>query len=101
MMKTVATLALFGVSAIAQVTPDRLLNASHEPQNWLTYGGGYASQRYSLLPNLDPTNARDLQLKWVYRPKYMEKMEATPLVVDGVLYTVQNSEVVALDAATG
>jgi alcohol dehydrogenase (cytochrome c) len=28
-------------------------------------------------------------------------METTPLVVDGVLYTVQNSEVVALDAATG
>ena len=28
-------------------------------------------------------------------------MEATPLVVDGVLYTVQNSEVVAMDAATG
>ena len=35
----------------------------------------------------------------MYRPKYLEKMEATPLVVDGVLYTVQNSEVVAIDAA--
>ena len=81
--------------------PSRLVNASHEPQNWLTYSGGYASQRYSLLKKLNQSNARDLKLKWVYRPKYMEKMEATPLVVDGILYTVQNSEVVAMDAATG
>ncbi|HEY3453683.1 MAG TPA: PQQ-binding-like beta-propeller repeat protein [Bryobacteraceae bacterium] len=85
----------------AQVTSERILHANKEPQNWLTYGGGYASQRYSLLTQLNPTNAKDLKLKWVYRPKYMEKMEATPLVVDGVLYTVQNSEVAALDAATG
>jgi alcohol dehydrogenase (cytochrome c) len=37
----------------------------------------------------------------VWRPKYLDKMETTPLVVDGVLYAVQNSEVVAFDAATG
>jgi alcohol dehydrogenase (cytochrome c) len=97
----VCALALLSLPAAAQVTPERLVNASHEPQNWLTYGGGYASQRYSLLKKLNQSNARDLKLKWVYRPKYMEKMEATPLVVDGVLYTAQNSEVVAMDAATG
>jgi len=85
----------------AQVTYDRLLHADREPQNWLTYGGGYASQRYSLLTGLTRGNVKDLELKWVYHPKYLDKMEATPLVVDGVLYTVQNSEVVAMDAATG
>ena len=37
----------------------------------------------------------------MWRPQYLDKMETTPLVVDGVLYAVQNSEVVALDAATG
>jgi alcohol dehydrogenase (cytochrome c) len=96
-----ATLILAGISLHAQVTSDRLLNASREPQNWLTYGGGYASQRYSLLTQLNQGNAKDLKLMWVYRPKYTEKMEATPLIVDGILYTVQNSEVVALDATTG
>ena len=85
----------------AQVTYDRILNANREPQNWLTYGGGYASNRYSLLTDLTRENVKGLELRWVYRPKYLDKMEATPLVVDGVLYTVQNSEVVALDAATG
>ena len=27
---------------LAQVTSDRLLRASEEPQNWITYSGGYA-----------------------------------------------------------
>jgi alcohol dehydrogenase (cytochrome c) len=84
-----------------QVTYDRILHSDREPQNWLTYGGGYASQRYSLLTGLTRDNVRNLELKWVYHPKYLDKMEATPLVVDGVLYTVQNSEVVAMDAVTG
>src|SRR3954465_1439015 len=80
---------------------DRILSAEKEPQNWLTYSGGYASQRYSLLHEITRDNVKNLTLKWVWRPRYLDKMEATPLVVDGVLYTVQNSEVVAIAAATG
>jgi alcohol dehydrogenase (cytochrome c) len=79
----------------------RILNAEREPQNWLTYSGSYASQRYSLLHDITRDNVKNLTLKWVWRPRYLDKMESTPLVVDGVLYSVQNSEVVALDAATG
>ena len=30
-----------------QVTYDRILHADREPQNWLTYSGGYAGNRYS------------------------------------------------------
>ncbi len=84
-----------------QVTSQRILNAASEPQNWLTYGGTLAEQRYSTLATVTPANVNQLQLKWVYRPVGNEKMEATPLVVDGVLYTVHADEVVALDAATG
>ena len=94
-------LALVAAFLSAQVSSDRILHANSEPQNWLTYGGGYASNRYSLLTKLNRDNVKDLKLKWVWRPRYTEKMEATPLVVDGVLYTVQNSEAVAMDAATG
>src|SRR5438445_13845843 len=94
-------LALVGVSLIAQVTSDRILNASREPGNWLTYGGGYSSQRYSQLTDLNRDNVKQLTLKWVWSPKYLDKMEATPIVVDGILYTVQNSEAVASDGATG
>jgi alcohol dehydrogenase (cytochrome c) len=92
---------LLSVSLSAQVTHDRLLRADREPQNWLTYSGGYSSQRYSLLTHLTRDNVRNLALKWVWRPRYLDKMETTPLAVDGVVYTVHNSDVVALDAVTG
>jgi len=90
-----------GASSAEGATGSRILAAEREPHNWLTYSGTYASQRYSLLKDITRDNVKDLSLKWVWRPKYLDKMESTPLVVDGVLYTVQNSEVVALDAATG
>ncbi len=89
------------IDSRAQVTQQRLLHPEREPQNWLTYGGSYTSQRYSPLTEITRENVRNLTLKWVWRPKYLDKMETTPLVVDGVLYTVHNSEVVAVDAATG
>ena len=40
----------------AQVTSDRIRRAAAEPRNWLTYGGTYTSQRYSLLNQITPAN---------------------------------------------
>ncbi len=94
-------------SLAAQVTYDRILQADREPQNWLTYSGGYSSLRYSLLTQINRDNVKNLQLKWVYHPIYQKagksqsKMENTPLVVDGIMYTGTALEVVALDAVTG
>jgi alcohol dehydrogenase (cytochrome c) len=86
----------------AQVTSDRLLHASDEPQNWLTYSGSYASTRHSPLHQIDLTNAKNLDLKWVFQARSLESFEATPLVVDGVMYLTQApNDVVALDAKTG
>jgi len=86
----------------AQVTFDRIVNAVREPQNWLTYSGSVLSQRHSPLTQITPENVKDLQLAWVYQVRSLEKYEATSLVVDGVLYTVEApNDVVALDAATG
>lgn len=89
----------------ANVTPvpfDRILKADKEPQNWLTYSGSPASQRYSGLTQITPANAKDLTLKWVFQSRSTEKHEVTPLVVDGVMYTVQGiNDVFALEAATG
>ena len=73
-----------------------------EPQNWLTYSGTLSNQRYSPLDQITPANVKNLELQWVWQARSLEKFEATPLVVDGVLYTVQApNDVVALDAATG
>ena len=101
-MKFAFAIFLASATLSAQVTSERLLKAGQEPQNWLTYSGGYAGQRHSALTQITPQNVRDLELKWVFQARSFEKFEATPLVVDGVLYTVQApNDAVALDAATG
>jgi alcohol dehydrogenase (cytochrome c) len=50
-----------GGTVVAQVTYDRLLHADKEPQNWLTYSGGYSSQRYSTLDQINKNNVKNLQ----------------------------------------
>ena len=86
----------------AQITQERLLNATKEPGNWLTYHGSYASNHHSTLNQITPANAKNLELKWVFQAQSLEKFEATPLIVDGVMYlTEAPNTVIALDAATG
>jgi alcohol dehydrogenase (cytochrome c) len=97
-------LAVFAaaVTLDAQVTFDRILHGDREPQNWLSYSGTPFNQRYSPLTQITPLNVKNLQLQWVWQARSLEKFEATPLVVDGVMYTVEApNNVVALDAATG
>jgi len=91
-----------GVSVRAQISFERLLRAESEPQNWLTYSGSYRSQRYSALTQITPENVRNLEPQWVFQSRSLEKFEATSIVVDGIMYTVQApNDLVALDAATG
>jgi len=90
------------VPAHAQVTADRLTRASDEPQNWLTYSGTYASQRHTLLRQIDPGNVKNLELKWVLPNQTFGAWQSTPLVVDGVMYVTQRpNDVLAVDARTG
>jgi alcohol dehydrogenase (cytochrome c) len=100
--------ALIAVGAVQaqQVSFDRILRADREPQNWLTYSGNLSGQRYSPLTEITTANVKNLELQWVFQTRGpaepAEKFEATPLVVDGVMYTVlAPNHVVALDAATG
>jgi alcohol dehydrogenase (cytochrome c) len=104
----VALAALLGAAAAAgaargaPVGWERLLHAEREPQNWLTYSGSLRAQRHSALVEITPANVARLELKWVFQAHSFEKFEATPLVVDGVMYTVEApNTVVALDASSG
>ena len=84
------------------VTFERILHADREPQNWLTYSGNLLGQRHSLLAEITPTNVKGLELAWLWPSQSTGQFEATPIVVDGVLYTVQApNDVVALDAISG
>jgi len=97
-----ASLCLFPVTAHAQVTSERLLRSGDDAQNWLMYSGTYSSQRYSALRQITAANVKTLEQKWVFQADSLEKFEATPLVVDGIMYITQApSDVVALDAKTG
>jgi alcohol dehydrogenase (cytochrome c) len=86
----------------AQVTYERLAAAAQEPQNWLTYSATYNSQRYSALDRITPRNVKTLEQKWVFQAESLQKFEATPLVIDGIMYLTQPpNDVVAIDARTG
>src|SRR5215831_9039697 len=98
-------IAITAGSLGAQVPGDRILKSAQEPQNWLTYSGNYNGDRYSSLTQITPDNVKNLELQWVLQVQSRgnsDKWEATPLVVDGVLYTVRPpNDVVAVDAVTG
>src|SRR6267378_2413105 len=94
----VAVSSFLAPQAWAQVTSERLLNASKEPQNWLMYSGNYAGHRFSALDQINNSNAALLVPQWAYQTMAGGKFEATPLVVDGILYgTGQDDRVYALD----
>jgi alcohol dehydrogenase (cytochrome c) len=90
------------VGLYAQVTSDRIRQSQDYPQNWLTYSGNYGSWRYSKLDQIHTGSVKNLGLKWVYQMKTLEKVETTPLVVDGVMYFTEPPNAAhAVDAETG
>ena len=96
------SLVLLPLAVNAQVTSDRLLRAADEPQNWLTYSGGYASQRHSQLKQIEPGNVKNLELKWILPNQVFGAWQSTPIVVNGIMYVTQRpNDVLALDAKTG
>jgi alcohol dehydrogenase (cytochrome c) len=75
----------------ADVTPERLLNADREPQNWLMNHRTYNSQRYSPLDKINKGNVRSLKLAYAVAiggASVDENLEATALAEDGYLYVV-------------
>src|SRR5206468_756105 len=88
--------------AIAQVPYERIVKAESEPANWLTYAGGYKSQRYTQLDQINKQNVSQLKPLWVYQIRQAGIIETSPIVADGVMYmTEPPSTVTALDVRTG
>lgn len=97
-------LLLCGVShLLAQtVTYQDLLQAEQAPGNWLTYSGNYSSHRHSELNQINRENVHTLKLNWAFQLKTLQKVETTPIVVDGIMFLTQPpSSVWALDTRTG
>jgi PQQ-dependent dehydrogenase (methanol/ethanol family) len=80
----------------------RLNAAGSETQNWLLTGRTYSDQRFSPLTQVDTTSVRQLALAWHHDFDTDRGQEATPVEIDGVLYTTTAwSDVFAFDARTG
>ena len=79
-----------------------LVGAEGRPGDWLSYGRTYKEQRFSPLDQIHVGNVAELGIDWVYDLKADRGIEATPIVVDGVIYATSAwSTVHAVDAATG
>lgn len=98
-------LAVFGSAAqvdVAQVDGPRIMAADTEPGNWMSHGRTYDEQRYSPLDSINTQNVAQLGMAWTTKLDIDSGTEATPLVVDGVMYTTGAFSIVyALNAATG
>ena len=84
------------------VTSTRLEHADQEPGNWMSYGRTFSEQHFSPLNLINDHNVSRLKLAWYYDLDTDRGQEATPLVIDGLMYfTTAWSKVFALNAATG
>src|ERR1700730_5403463 len=85
------------------LTGERLVNARKEPQNWATYFGAYDAWRYSSLDQIRADNVKNLVPVWAFQTGKVEGgLNATPLVVDGIMYLIASeNRVFALNAETG
>jgi alcohol dehydrogenase (cytochrome c) len=90
------------IRRMPRVTFERIVGANQTPENWLTYSNDVWGRRHSALTQITPANVGGLQLAWLAQSPVSTGSRATPLVVDGVMYTTRNTnDVVALDAETG
>jgi alcohol dehydrogenase (cytochrome c) len=96
---------LAGPALAAEVTPERLLNADKEPQNWLMNHRTYDGQRYSPLDKINKGNVKGLKLAYAVAlggGAGNEFTNATPLAEDGFLYVTDSWNVLyKIDARSG
>ena len=88
--------------AAAAVDQQRLQDADAHPGQWMSHGRTWSEQRYSPLRQIDGSNVQRLGLAWYADLNTYRGVEATPLVIDGVLYNISAWDITtAYDAATG
>lgn len=90
------------VIAADQVNQSYIIENAKTGKDWPTHGFDYAETRFSPLAQISADNVENLGLAWSYNLESTRGVEATPLVVDGVMYVTASWSIVhALDAKTG
>src|SRR5712672_4532589 len=100
--------ALMLAVVLASMTMRVSAQSAASGTEWPTYGGDLANTRYRPLDQINASNFNKLEIAWRFKtenlgPRPEFKLEGTPLMVKGVVYTTAGSRraVVALDAGTG
>src|SRR5438552_2228022 len=88
---------LTGVSTVSEQD----LLAQPPGSNWTSYNGDYSGRRYSSLYEINLNNVAQLRPAWIFHPGNSERLEATPVVIRGIMYVTAANDVYALDARTG
>src|SRR5207249_7128601 len=61
--------------------------------NWLTYNGDYSGRRYSSLSQINTTNVTQLRAEWVFHSANSDRLEVTPVVVNGIMFEIGRAHV--------
>jgi alcohol dehydrogenase (cytochrome c) len=99
--------ALAGALALIAALParsqslDDLRNDQATPGDVLTYGMGYANQRYSALKSINKGNVAKLVPVWNYSLNNSQGQESQPVIFDGVMFVTTHTATVAIDPLTG
>jgi alcohol dehydrogenase (cytochrome c) len=86
-----------------QVSDEQIRSAASAQDRWLTYSGTLDGRRYTPLKEINTENVGRLRLRWIRQfGASSTRIEATPVVVDGIIFTTDPpSDVIALDARSG
>jgi alcohol dehydrogenase (cytochrome c) len=88
------------VTARVDVQPPQLL---YKPvaDNWPSYNGDYTGRRFTALTGINLSNVSQLRAQWVFHAPNSDRLEVTPVVVDGIMFVTAANDAFALDAQTG
>ncbi len=89
-------------TSVGLIDTQRIVAADEAPGDWLSYGRDYGEQRFSPLTQVNKNTIKDLELAWSFDMYTNRGLEASPIVVDGIMYMTGSWSVVfAVDAVTG
>jgi len=91
------------IAAATRKVDGNFIRANEAKTNdWPSYGLDYAETRFSKLDQINTGNVKNLGLAWSYDLGSKRGVEATPLVVDGIMYVTASWSVVhAIDVRSG
>lgn len=104
MMIAGAVLAALSSAAVHAAPADAGRGPGYDdPNNWPQYHRSFNAWRYSPLDAINKSNVKRLKVAWIHQPgNITHGLQATPIVIDGVLYYISaENNVWAVDAATG